>query len=111
MSPVAGDHRHLASDEVGGERRQARVVVVGPPIFDDDVLALDEPGAAQTFLEGARIEAVGRRRALLRNPTTGTFGVCARTTRPCAKGDASNAVRRCAALVRSRSQAFCSSEE
>jgi len=45
----AGDHGHLALDQIGRECRQPIELVLRPPKFDRDVVAVDEPGFLQAI--------------------------------------------------------------
>ena len=45
------DDRHLAADQVGGERAEPIVLTVRPAVFDSDVFAFDIAGFFQAALE------------------------------------------------------------
>jgi hypothetical protein len=46
---VRGDHRHLPAHQVGRQRRQPLVMLVGPAVFQRDVAPLHIPGLAQSL--------------------------------------------------------------
>jgi hypothetical protein len=39
---ACGNHRHAAANQIGRQFRQAIILIVGPAVFDGNVLALDE---------------------------------------------------------------------
>jgi hypothetical protein len=43
------NHVHLATDQIGRQRRQSIVLIVGPAIFNGDILPLDIAGFDQTL--------------------------------------------------------------
>jgi hypothetical protein len=49
---VGGDDRYPSAHQLGRQRRQAIIMTIRRPVFDGDVLALDEADLAQTFPEG-----------------------------------------------------------
>ena len=49
------DHRHLAADQIGRQRRQPIELALGPAIFDRDVAALDVAGFAQALAERGQV--------------------------------------------------------
>ena len=73
-----GDHRHLAGDQIGRKCRQSILLVFGKAVFDRHVTAFDIAGFTQATAE--RTARLGRsfRPRLVRNPTTGIAGCCAR---------------------------------
>src|SRR5712671_1126964 len=44
-----GDHGHLSPHQIGGHPRQPIVLTLRPPVFDLDVMVLDEPSFAQAL--------------------------------------------------------------
>ncbi len=76
-SGVSNDHGRQKANQLGHQRRQAITPVLGPAVFDRDVLAVDETRLLQTLVErdhqalrvsgrGAPQEADYRHRRLLR---------------------------------------------
>ena len=77
--PPCDDHRHLAADQIGRQRRQSIVLTFRPAIFDRDVLALDIAGLLQALAErGHACAPIVTGRSAWRNPITGIAGCCAR---------------------------------
>ena len=79
-SPPCGERRngaarhnrgHLAADEVGGERRETFVVILGPAILDPEVAALDIAGFGEAPVKSDKDFAFGSNIELFRKPITG----------------------------------------
>ena len=73
----------LASDSSVASGRKSIIVIFRPAIFDRNVAVLDVAGLHRPRLKSRRtpppiFQAISRHQ---RNPTTGTFGCCARTAR------------------------------
>jgi hypothetical protein len=69
----------LTADQIGRHRRLLVVLGVRPAILDRHVLAHDVARFLQALMErGHHGRHTARRNALLRNPTTGIAGCCAR---------------------------------
>src|SRR5579863_1938100 len=56
------NYRHLTTNKIGRQLRQASVVSVRPTIFDRDILTFDEAGFTQTFAKTGGTGSVRLRR-------------------------------------------------
>src|SRR5262249_47049773 len=63
-----GDYSHATADKVRRQRRQPIDLIFGPPIFDRDVLALDEARVFQAPAEGTQAVRVSVRRCGVKKP-------------------------------------------
>jgi hypothetical protein len=52
-SSGCGNHGNLAANQFGSQRRQSIDLIVGPAIFDRDIVALDKAGLLQALVECA----------------------------------------------------------
>jgi hypothetical protein len=57
------DHVHLAANQIGGQRWQSIVSILGPAVFDRDILALQIAGLFQPLPDGLYAESVSLRRS------------------------------------------------
>ena len=73
-----GDHGHLAADRSAANAGSRSYWSSSPAVLDRHVLALDIAGFVQAFAECRHIMRSARATRLLRNPTTGIAGCCAR---------------------------------
>jgi hypothetical protein len=77
-SDVADDCGYVLAHEVSRETGQPVELVVGMPLLDRDVTALDKSFIGQPLAQFSTRCANGAGGVLRRNPTIGTAGCCAR---------------------------------
>ena len=76
---VADNHSHRPVNQIGHQCRQPIELIVGPAVFNRDILALYEAHFLQALAErGHEVRRVWRADVLRTNPTTGTDVCCAR---------------------------------
>ena len=94
---VGDDHGDLPPNEVGRQRSQSVILIVGPAIVDDDVLALDESGFRQSLPK--RIDQM--RGAGGRSATQETHHRQRRLLRACRERPCGRAAKQCDELASS----------
>ena len=99
-SSTCHNHRHLASNQIGGRGRQPIVLIVSPAIFDRHVATLDISELFQAELECGNQIAPHLGEPLCRNPITGIVACCPRAASGHAAAPPSS-VMNCRRLIRS----------
>jgi len=65
------DHGDLSANQLSCQHRQSIELILGPAIFDRDVLTLDEARLLQALAEGAQAIRVSVRRCGVQKPDHG----------------------------------------
>jgi hypothetical protein len=75
---IADDYGHRPAQQFGHQRRQSIKLIIGPGVFDRDVLSLDVACLIQAVTERPQEMTESADDVLRRNPITGIAGWCAR---------------------------------
>ena len=55
--PLRGNHVDVATDQIDRQRREPASYVVGPSVFNPNVLIFDKPASSQTFMKSRQTRA------------------------------------------------------